>query len=59
VRNNAPFQNRSESGQNPSSQIEAKAFHETGLVEVIIPASIEILSDWCLIECKSLFIRQP
>jgi hypothetical protein len=31
------------------SQIGKEAFRETGLVEIIIPASIEVLDGWCFL----------
>jgi hypothetical protein len=36
------------------SQIEKEAFYGTGLIEIIIPASIEFLGERCFAKCKSL-----
>jgi hypothetical protein len=36
------------------SRIEAWAFSETGLIEIILPASVEILCEQCFSECRSL-----
>jgi hypothetical protein len=36
------------------SRIENKAFQGTGLVEIIIPASVEVLGYECFSQCKSL-----
>jgi hypothetical protein len=36
------------------SRIEVWAFRETRLVEIIVPASVEVLGDDCFAECRSL-----
>jgi hypothetical protein len=36
------------------SRIEKQAFSETGLIEIVIPASVEMLGKWCFLECGSL-----
>jgi hypothetical protein len=36
------------------SRIEKQAFGWTGLIEIILPSSVEILSEECLYWCKSL-----
>jgi hypothetical protein len=35
-------------------RIDAMAFSGTGLIELILPASVEVLGDGCFSECKSL-----
>jgi hypothetical protein len=36
------------------SRIERWTFNETGLVEIIVPASIEFLGEGCFSDCRSL-----
>jgi hypothetical protein len=36
------------------SRIENSAFIRTGLVEIIVPASVEVLGDGCFSYCRSL-----
>jgi hypothetical protein len=36
------------------SQIEKQAFARTRLVEMIVPASVEVLGENCFYECRSL-----
>jgi hypothetical protein len=36
------------------SRIEKQAFAETGLIELVIPASIELLDEDCFLRCGSL-----
>jgi hypothetical protein len=36
------------------SRIEKRAFRETGLVEMILPASVEFLGEECFSDCRSL-----
>jgi hypothetical protein len=36
------------------SRIEKAAFSQTGLVEIVIPASVEVLGEDCFSECNSL-----
>jgi hypothetical protein len=36
------------------SRIGKLAFRETGLVEIIVPASVEVLSEYCFCLCRSL-----
>jgi hypothetical protein len=36
------------------SRIEALAFSDTGLVEIIVPASVEVLGDKCFFGCSLL-----
>jgi hypothetical protein len=36
------------------SRIEAGAFAETGLIEIVIPASVAVLGDGCFVRCVSL-----
>jgi hypothetical protein len=36
------------------SRIERRAFSETGLIEIILPSSVEFLGEQCFCECRSL-----
>jgi hypothetical protein len=36
------------------SRIEKQAFAEAGLIEIMIPASVEMLSEECFVRCQSL-----
>jgi hypothetical protein len=36
------------------SRIEKGAFQESGLIEIVIPSSVEVLGVNCFAECKSL-----
>jgi hypothetical protein len=36
------------------SRMEGWAFNETGLVETILPSSVDVLGQWCFAGCRSL-----
>jgi hypothetical protein len=36
------------------SRIEKYAFSETGLIEIVIPGSVEVMGANCFAECRSL-----